>query len=77
MVNSQWETLWAFRDEEGMQPSNTLNVKAGQIRSSCLTFLSKDPSLVHAGSEEYRGLSGTHEKVCNGQVYYKHVGRCP
>lgn len=41
------------------------------------TFLSEDPSFVHAGGEEDGCLGGTHEEICDGQIYYKHVGRCP
>lgn len=41
------------------------------------TFLPKDPSLVHAGGEKDGRLGDTHEEVCEGQVYYKQVGRCP
>lgn len=41
------------------------------------TFLPKDPSLVHAGGEKDGRLGCTHEEVCDGQVYYKQVGRCP
>ncbi len=32
---------------------------------------------MHAGGEKDGRLGGTHEEVCEGKVYYEHVGRCP
>ncbi len=43
----------------------------------CGTFLSKDPSLVHAGGEENGRLSDTHQQVCDCQVNDEHVGWGP
>lgn len=44
---------------------------------SLLTFLSKDPPLVHAGGEEDGRLGDAHQQVCDGQVDDEHVGRSP
>lgn len=49
-----------------------------RLLDNCVcTFLSKDPSLVHAGGEKDRSLGGTHEEIRDGQIYYKQIGRCP
>lgn len=42
-----------------------------------VTFLSKDPPLVHAGGEEDGRLGEAHQQVGDGQVDDEHVGRRP
>lgn len=44
---------------------------------ACVTFLPKDPSLVHAGEEEGGCLSKAHEEVCDCQVNDENIGWCP
>lgn len=41
-----------------------------------ITFLSKDPSPIHASNEEDGCLSDTHQEVGNGQINNEHVGWC-
>lgn len=44
---------------------------------ACVTFISKDPSFVHAGDEEDRRLGETHEEVRDSKVNDENVGWGP
>lgn len=44
------------------------------IAECWITFLSKDPSPVHAGNEEGWRLSDTHQEISYGQINNEHVG---
>lgn len=60
---------WAIKEDEGIK-------QAGPIAYSWITFLSKDPSPMHAGNEEGGRLSDTHQEVSYGQINNEHVGWC-
>lgn len=60
---------WAIKEDEGIK-------QAMHIAYCRITFLSKDPSPIHACNEEGGRLSDTHQKVSNGQINNEHVGWC-